>query len=313
MASSSQKKRSHILVGTASWSDPGFVARWYPPKLPAADRLPWYAQFFEMVEVNSSFYAVPEVRMVERWVRATPHDFTFDVKLHRLLSRHSTNVKSLPPALQKSARPNEKGTVKLTPKLEAAVLEEVIRSTGPLREAGKFGVFLLQLSPAFSPRAHALEEIDEVVNRLNSYGLVVELRNRNWTTPEQLATTLDYFEKNQTTLALVDAPPAEHFTIMPSELDDVTNPRVAYLRLHGRDPEAYLRGKTVAERFHYDYRDDEITELAERARKLAEEAKTVHVVFNNNALDFAPHAAARMRAALGQLAPTPTRQEELFR
>ena len=66
-------------------------------------------------------------------------------------------------------------------------------------------------------------------------------------------------------------------------------------------PDAYLRGRTVAERFYYDYSDDEIAELAERAKKLAREADSVHVVFNNNALDFAPHAAARMRAALGQL------------
>lgn len=301
------------MVGTASWSDPGFVARWYPPKLPAADRLPWYAQFFAMVEVNSSFYAVPEARMVERWVRATPDDFTFDVKLHRLLSRHSTNVKSLPPSLQGSARPNEKGTVILTSQLEAALLEEVVRSTAPLRAAGKFGVFLLQLSPAFSPHAHVLEELDEVVNRLSSSGLVVELRNRNWTTPDQLEATLGYFQKRQTTLALVDAPPGEHFTLMPSGLNAITNSQVAYLRLHGRDPDAYLRGKTVAERFHYDYRDDEITELAQRAQMLAGKADTVHVVFNNNALDFAPHAAARMRAALGQLARRSVRQEELFR
>ncbi len=313
MASPSSEKSSRILVGTASWSDPGFVERWYPPKLPAADRLPWYAQSFEMVEVNSSFYAVPERRMVERWVRATPDDFTFDVKLHRLLSRHATNVRSLPPALRRTSRPNEKGSVKLTAELEAALLEEVVRSTEPLREAGKFGVFLLQLSPAFAPHAHALEELDEVVSRLSSLGLVVELRNRNWTTPAQLGETLAYFQKEQVTLALVDAPPGEHFTIMPSALDAITNPRVAYLRLHGRDPKAYLRGKTVAERFHYDYRDDEIAELAERTRKLAEGAESVHVVFNNNALDFAPHAAARMRAALGQLTRTSARQEELFR
>ncbi|MBA3608083.1 MAG: DUF72 domain-containing protein, partial [Chthoniobacterales bacterium] len=88
---------SNILVGTASWSDPGFVERWYPPKLPAAERLPWYAQHFDMVEVNSTFYAVPERRMVERWNQATPDDFLFNVKLHRLLSRHAATLKSLPP------------------------------------------------------------------------------------------------------------------------------------------------------------------------------------------------------------------------
>src|SRR5437879_11600016 len=82
-----------ILVGTASWSDPGFVEHWYPKKMPAGERLAWYAQHFEMVEVNSSFYSVPDPRLVERWIHNTPDDFVFDVKLHQLLSQHSTNLK----------------------------------------------------------------------------------------------------------------------------------------------------------------------------------------------------------------------------
>ncbi len=69
----------------------------------------------------------------------------------------------------------------------------------------------------------------------------------------------------------------------------------------------------MAERFYYDYSDEEIGEVADRAKKLAREADTVHVIFNNNALDFAPHAAFRLRAALGQLAKVPPRQAELFR
>ena len=82
--------------------------------------------------------------------------------------------------------------------------------------------------------------------------------------------------------------------------------------MHGRDARAYTTGKTVASRFNYDYSDDEIGEVAERARQLAREAKEVHVVFNNNALDYAPHAALRMRAALGQVIAEMQRQTELF-
>ena len=286
---------------------------WYPPKLPAGDRLPWYAQHFEMVEVNSTFYAVPETRLVERWCRATPNDFVFDVKVHRLLSRHAAVVKTLPPALQRIVETDAKGKVKLTAKIEKALLDQVIESTAPLRDAKKFGAFLLQLSPSFSPRKHDLAELDEVLGRLGPLGVAVELRNRNWTKGDQLSRTLEFFERHQTALVLVDAPPNDHFTIMPSELDEITNPGLAYLRLHGRDPEAYLRGKTVAERFNYDYSDEEIAELAKRAKKLAREAKKVHLVFNNNALDFAPHAASRMRAALGQIVKSPPRQADLFR
>ncbi len=302
-----------ILVGTASWTDPGFVERWYPPKMPAGERLSWYAQHFNLVEVNSSFYAVPERRLVERWSRATPDGFLFDVKMHRLLSRHAATMKMLPPALQRTAPTDAKGKVTLNAKLERALLEEMIAAVEPLRAAGKFGVFLLQLSPSFSPRKHQLTELDELLERSAPFGLVVELRNRNWMEGEELARTLEFFRTRATTLSLVDAPNEKHFTIMPSELDEITNPKVAYLRLHGRNPQAYLRGKTVAERFYYDYNDAEISEVAERAKKLAGEAATVHVVFNNNALDFAPHAALRLRAALGQITKSPPRQADLFR
>jgi len=309
----SSQRSSRILVGTASWSDPGFVERWYPPKLPAGERLSWYARQFEMVEVNSTFYAVPERRLVERWCRSTPDDFTFDVKLHKLLSRHSATLKSLPAGLQGVTESDAKGKVRLTPKIEQALLDEIVAAVEPMRAAGKFGAFLLQLSPAFSPRQHELSELEGLLARLNPLGMVVELRNRSWTKNENLEQTLEFFRRQQTTLSLVDAPNEEHFTIMPSALNEVTNPALAYLRLHGRNAEAYLRGKTVAERFYYDYSDAEISEVAERARKLAGGAEKVHVVFNNNALDFAPHAALRLRAALGQIARGPARQPELFR
>ncbi len=84
--------------------------------------------------------------------QATPDEFVFNVKLHRLLSRHAANVRSLPPVLQRLAEADEKGRVALTPGLERALLEQLISSVEPLRAANKFGVFLLQLSPAFSPR-----------------------------------------------------------------------------------------------------------------------------------------------------------------
>src|ERR671935_2517967 len=89
-----------IFVGTSSWADPGFVEEWYPPGMPARDRLPWYAQRFEVVEINSSFYAIPETDTVARWAEATPGDFVFDYKLHRALSRHSAEIESLPPDLR---------------------------------------------------------------------------------------------------------------------------------------------------------------------------------------------------------------------
>ena len=306
------KRESKILVGTASWSDPGFVEHWYPKKMPAGERLAWYAQHFEMVEVNSSFYSVPDPRLVQRWCHSTPDDFVFDVKLHQLPSRHSANVKLLPPSLQKKAETDAKGRVNLTPEIERAMIDEFRSPLEILRGHGKLGALLLQLSPGFSPRKHQLSELDDLLAGLANYRIAIELRNRNWIEGENLDPTLDFFRKHSATLVSVDAPKEKHFTIMPPELDAITNRDLAYLRLHGRDAHAYTTGKTVAARFNYDYSDDEIDEVADRARDLAKEAKEVHVVFNNNALDYAPHAAARMRKALGQMIPPPPRQTELF-
>jgi uncharacterized protein YecE (DUF72 family) len=306
------KAKSKILVGTASWSDPGFVEHWYPKKMPAGDRLAWYAQHFEMVEVNSSFYSVPDARLVERWCHNTPDGFVFDVKLHQLLSRHSTNQKLLPPSLQKVAETDAKGRVTLTPKIERSMIAEFQRPLEILRREGKLGALLLQLSPGFSPRKHSLDELEDLLGHLADYRMAIELRNRNWVEGDSLEPTLDFFRKHSATLVSVDAPAEKHFTIMPPELNAVTNPQLTYLRLHGRDAHAYTTGKTVAARFNYDYSDAEIEEVAERARELTEEATEVHVIFNNNALDYAPHAALRMRKALGQIIPPTVRQSELF-
>ncbi len=85
-------------------------------------------------------------------------------------------------------------------------------------------------------------------------------------------------------------------------VDAVTTPRLAYMRCHGRDADRYMRGRTVAERFDYDYSLDELREIGDRARELARDAEQVHVMFNNNARDLAPKAAYRMRKdVLGEL------------
>jgi uncharacterized protein YecE (DUF72 family) len=293
-----------IRVGTSSWADPGFVKEWYPPKLPAKERLPWYAQRFELVELNSSFYAVPDRSTVHGWVEVTPPGFTFDVKLHRALSRHSAQVDSLPPDLRDLAQTAGRGRVALNPELETALANQIVEETAPLAEADKLGTYLLQLTPAFSPARHQLEELDRLVEVFGPLGLAIELRNRNWVDDRRREATLDWFADRGATYVTVDAPPADNFQIMPP-VDAVTNPSIAYLRAHGRNTKGYLTGRSVAERFGWRYTDDELEEIAGRSRALAESAGDVHVAFNNNRGDDAPTAAQRFRALLGQEVPEP--------
>jgi uncharacterized protein YecE (DUF72 family) len=96
---------------------------------------------------------------------------------------------------------------------------------------------------------------------------------------------------------LVDAPAGEHFTVMQAE-NHVTDPRLAYLRLHGRNERGYISGKSVAERFDYDYSADEVNGIATRVSELASQAQEVHVAFNNNRSHYAPKAAFKLKATI---------------
>src|SRR5438093_77013 len=291
--------RPKILVGTASWSDPGFVEKWYPKRLPASQRLSWYADHFNLVELNSSFYSVPARDQVKNWCRQTPDGFIFDVKLHRLLSRHSTKPEMLPPDLRKLARVHA-GKVQLTPELEHAVAKRFIEEIQPFREANKLGALLLQLSPSFSPRAGSLGELDRLFQSLGSLPIAVELRNRDWVEGEQLAETLSFFESRKVTLVSVDAPAQNHFMVMPTE-NYITNPKLGYLRLHGRNAAGYIKGRTVAERFDYLYSEQETAEITKRAVEMAKRADPLHVIYNNNNLDYAPRNAVQLREALERI------------
>src|SRR3954447_11527408 len=102
-----------IAVGTSSWADPGFVAEWYPEGLPQRERLPWYAERFEAVEVNSTFYAIPAERTVARWAEVTPDGFTFDVKLHKLPPAPAGKLDLVAKELRDDATTSERGRVRL--------------------------------------------------------------------------------------------------------------------------------------------------------------------------------------------------------
>jgi uncharacterized protein YecE (DUF72 family) len=267
--------------------------------MPPRDRLAWYAERFEAVEVNSTFYAVPDAGTVARWGEVTPEQFRFDVKLHRLLSRHSSEPDSLPRELRDDLTTTPRGRVVLDERLEARLADATLGALEPLREAGKLGALLLQLSPSFSPRKRALEELAPLLDRLALARVAVELRNRGWADEKRAPEVLAFLSEHRAAWVGVDAPRADHFTIMPP-LDAVTRDDLAYLRAHGRNAEGYLHGKSVAERFGWRYSDEELEEIGQRARRLAQDADEVHLMFNNNRGDDAPVAARRMRELLGQ-------------
>jgi uncharacterized protein YecE (DUF72 family) len=288
-----------IVVGTSSWADPGFIAEWYPAGLPAGERLPWYAERFEAVEVNATWYALPAEHTTAHWDEQTPDGFTFDIKLHRLLSRHGGRVDSLPPDLREEAEFASRGRVRLTPRLEAALIERTLEGIEPLARTGKLGVFLLQLSPSFEPRKHVLSELDALVDRLAPHPVAVEFRHRAWLHGDQLERTLGHLDAIGAVFVCVDAPRGRQVTLLPP-VDAITNRRLAYFRAHGRNTEGWAKGKTVADRFGWEYSDAELKEIRGRVQALAQEVPAVRLMFNNNRGADAPRAAERFRELTGQ-------------
>ncbi|HWF19517.1 MAG TPA: DUF72 domain-containing protein [Verrucomicrobiae bacterium] len=283
--------RGKIRVGTASWSDVEFINTWYPKGLPPAERLAWYAEHFDLVEINSTFYRVPSRENVQNWCEQTPDEFLFNVKLHRVLSRHSTAPGFLPPDLRPKAK-TKKEKVIVTPELEEEIADRFMEAVKPFEDTGKMGAFLLQLSPSFSPRTNQIGELSHLASCFRGKQLAIELRNRAWLDAKHRRETEHWFRKNHVTFVMVDGPDDPHFMVLPSS-DAITNPNLAYIRAHGRNAPKYIRGRTVAERFDYDYRIAELKEMARRAARIVVHTDELHIVFNNNKADYAPKAAER--------------------
>jgi uncharacterized protein YecE (DUF72 family) len=265
-----------VVVATGGWS----VAEWYPPGVEPRERLRSLAERLDGVEIDSSFYALPAKRTVERWSEMTPERFTFTAKLHRALSRHAAPLKSLPADLRDGVDVTDRGRVVLNEELEAALCARTLEIFEPLYAAGRLSCLLLQLTPAFNPSDHELSELEPLVQALAPVPVAIELRHRDWLNRRDA--TLEWFREAGAAFVSVDAPRTDAPVAMPPE-DAVTRDDLAYLRAHGRNAEGYLRGRSAAERFDHAYSDAELRELADRARALAETAERVECVLSNGA------------------------------
>jgi uncharacterized protein YecE (DUF72 family) len=289
-----------IRVGTASWTDPEFIkAGWYPPEVKddAAGRLRYYAERFPMVEVNATFYALPTVATTEAWAERTPDDFRFHVKAHQVISGHPSEPGRLPPPLRElPAQLDKRGRIRRPSReLRDAVIDALVEATGPLGD--KLGAILVQLPPYVVSGPSQREELARILARLKPARAAVEFRHRSWAADGERQAAAELLGEHDASWVCVDAPRAEAASAMPP-IVEVTSPALAYLRLHGRNVEAWTKGRTVAERFDYAYTDDEMEEWLDPVLDMAERAQEVAVVFNNNASDYALRNATRFTELL---------------
>jgi uncharacterized protein YecE (DUF72 family) len=289
-----------ILVGTSSWTDKSLIdsGNFYPEdaKTPEA-RLRFYASQFPIVEVDSSYYAIPSEKTARLWVERTPHDFMFNMKAFRLLTTHQTQPKVLPKHVRESL-PSDKKTIyykDLPNELVDAVWSEFRAALRPLEHAGKLGVVLFQFPPWFLPHKESLSHIDECLERMEGFRLAVEFRHPMWFA-KGVERTLAFERERGIVNVVVDEPQGTK-TSVPA-VWEVTCPDVAMVRLHGRNHATWERKglKAASERFDYWYDEKELKELAPRIKAL--EAKDVHVLFNNNNQDQGQKDAAMLKSLL---------------
>ncbi len=297
-----------VRVGTCSWTDKTMLASWYPKGVTSAEeRLRYYAERFDTVEVDSSYYGLPSERNSELWAERTPPGFTFHIKAFAMLTRHAVRPNQLPVPLRSAydLEVDKYGRVIHPPdELRETVFEWFSAALTPLREAGKLGLILLQFPPYFVADLRNREYILRAAELLAPDPVAVEFRHASWVSSDELPRTLALLGDNDLAYVCVDEPRLDSPTVLPP-LAAVTAP-AAYVRFHGRNSATWnARVETAAERFRYLYAEDELREWVEPITTMASEADTTYVMFNNCYSDYAPRNASQLSGLLNLGPATP--------
>ena len=287
-----------IRVGTASWTDKTLIdSGWYPPEASTPEkRLRFYARQFPLVEVDSSYYALPAASTAGMWAERTPAGFSFNVKAFSLFTQHPTPVKALPADLREAAGKSGKARVYLKdvdPDVTGQAWDRFLAALEPLREAGKLGAILLQFPPWFPISRANKDYIVACAERAAPRRVCVEFRNRTWMSSDNQKETLDFLSSRNLPYVCVDMPQGYPSSIPPVV---AATSDLAVVRLHGHSEK--WESKDIYERFGYRYTDEELDEWAAKVRDLAADAEMTHVLFNNCYRNYAQVNAQQLTERL---------------
>ncbi|MFD0669598.1 DUF72 domain-containing protein [Ramlibacter sp. MAHUQ-53] len=294
----------NIRVGTASWTDKSLIdcGRFYPRKtLSAEERLRFYASRFPLVEVDSSYYAIPSPANARLWAERTPPGFEFNVKAFRLFTGHQTPPVVLHKDIRQALGPRVPQVLyyrQLPPELRDELWRRFHEALAPLQAAGKLVAVHFQFAPWVRNTREGRAQVAHCVERMGGQLVSVEFRHRSWFEGAQYEATLDFERSLQVAHTIVDAPQGFDNSVPP--VWAVTDPRLALLRLHGRNAATWnVQGASAAsDRFNYLYSHEELAGLVPPLREVAALARRAHVLFNNNMEDQGQVCAREMRALL---------------
>jgi uncharacterized protein YecE (DUF72 family) len=278
-----------LLVGTASWTDKTLIAsgRFYPKQATSAEaRLRYYASQFPLVEVDSSYYAMPAPATAQLWAERTPEGFVMNVKAFRLFTGHQTSPTVLHKDLQTAVQWPRTFYYRDVP---SDVLDELWRrfheALQPLAAAGRLGVVHFQFPPWLMCNREGHDHVRECVERMAGHTVSVEFRHGSWFAGRHLDSTLAFERELDVVHTVVDGP--QGFANSVPMVWEATHAGYALVRLHGRNRDTWtVKGATSAsDRFNYDYGEAELRELVPGLRRLTTRVPHTHVIFNNNMED----------------------------
>jgi uncharacterized protein YecE (DUF72 family) len=289
---------AEVRIGTCSWADEALSKHWYPKGTPPGERLAYYAQHFDTVEVDSTYYRLPAEPMVQRWAERTPDDFVMHVKAFGLMTRHPVKVETLPPDLRDDAPVDDRGRIERPSReFRGEVFRRFLEALEPLRATGKLGGILFQFPSYVVYKDRSLDYLQWAREQLGDDEMLVEFRHISWLDDEHRDETLRFLESIGATHVIVDAPRIEGAKNLVPTVLALTSP-TAYVRFHGRNADTWnKRGGSASERFDYLYSEEELAEWVGPLRELSEQAEQAYAFFNNNATSPDGHGGRMAQAA----------------
>src|SRR5213079_1984388 len=277
----------------------------------AEERLRYYAERFDTVEANSTYYRLPDREMVQKWADRTPDGFVMHVKAFGVMTRHPVKIEQLPTDLREDAPRDERGRVDRPPReFRAEVFRRFHDALEPLRETSKLGAILMQFPPYVVPKPASLDYLEWAHEQLGGDEVLVEFRHASWLDDEHRAETLASLERNHMSYVIVDAPRTGGRNVLPTVV--ATTSPTAYIRFHGRNAETWnKRVRSAAERFDYLYSEDELREWTGPLSELAGKAENVYAMFNNNGRSTIPSPGLGEHAEGEVVAQAPVNAEML--
>jgi uncharacterized protein YecE (DUF72 family) len=280
-----------ISIGTSGWSYPTGKGTWngvfYPKPRPRGfDELAYYAEHFDTVEVNSTFYRVPEAAQVAKWVARTPADFLFAVKLYQKFTH--------PDMFLEKAKATDWNPSLVDVDLFRAGIE-------PLAAAGRLGALLLQFPSSVHADPAARDYLSWLLDQFRDYPRAVEVRHASWFAEAggDLAARL---RAAGAALVLADDPESEKRVSGRVSSETLPDP-LLYMRLHGRNSAAWWHHAAAEDRYNYLYSPGELQPFADRARDAAAAGRRVFAFMNNHFSAKAVANAAVLKSQLGQDLP----------